>query len=230
MPEPLYLGIETSGLWTGAALVRGGSVLFEESLGPGTDHNELIVGLLDRAFSTAGVERRDLAGIGVTIGPGMFTSLRVGLAAAKALAMAHSCPLRGIDTLAALAATAGPGGPVLAVIDARKGQVYAALWSGDRRLLAAAVVDLPGIAAWLGPVTARELTLAGSGTGLCLARLTAAGWSCTDSSVTAPRPATLAQMAAADIAAGRVDSLADLEPRYLRRTDAELARDKRTRD
>jgi tRNA threonylcarbamoyladenosine biosynthesis protein TsaB len=230
VPEPLVLGIETSGLWTGVALLRGETALFSESLGPGTDHNELVVSLLDRAFRSAGVEPAALAGIGVTVGPGMFTSLRVGVAAAKALAMADACPLRGIGTLAALAATAGGSGAVLTVVDAHKGQVYVALWSGGTARLEPAVVDVAAVADWLGtglkPVSA--LRLAGSGTGLCVEILRAAGFDCLDTGIAVPDPVAVARMAAADIAAGRIDGLADLEPRYLRRTDAELARDKRT--
>ena len=228
MPEPLTLGIETSGLWTGAALVSGERVLFEESVGPGTGHNEVIVGLLDRAFRSAGIGPAVLAGIGVTVGPGMFTSLRVGLAAAKALAMAAGCALRGVDTLAALAATAGPGGAVLALIDAHRGQVYAALWDDGEARLEPAVVDPDRVVDWLGqPPAGPALRLAGSGTELCIGGLVSAGRDCADTGVRAPAARVVARLAAADIAAGRADRLADLAPRYLRRTDAELARERK---
>lgn len=228
MPESLVLGIETSGLWTGAALVSGERVLFEESVGPGTGHNEVIVDLLDRAFRSSGMVPAALAGIGVTVGPGMFTSLRVGLAAAKALAMASGCPLRGVDTLAALAATAGPGGAVLALIDARKGQVYAALWDDGETRLEPAVVDLDRVVDWLdGQAPAgTALRLAGSGTELCIGNLVSAGRDCADTGVRVPAARVVARLAATDIAAGRADSLADLAPSYLRRTDAELARER----
>ena len=232
MTEPLILGIETSGLWTEAVLVSGGRILFEESVGPGANHNEVIVDLLDRAFRSARADPGALTGIGVTVGPGMFTSLRVGLAAAKALAMASGCPLRGIDTLAALAATAGPGEPTLALIDARKGQVYAALWDKGEARLEPAVVDLDRVVEWLAAQlpAGQALRVAGSGTELCIDNLVSAGHDCTDTGIRVPAARVVAQLAATDIAAGRADSLADLAPRYLRRTDAELARERQHPD
>jgi tRNA threonylcarbamoyladenosine biosynthesis protein TsaB len=64
--------------------------------------------------------------IGVGIGPGGFTGLRIGIATARALAQARDLPLAGVSSLAALAAAAAGERPVVAVIDARRGEVYAA--------------------------------------------------------------------------------------------------------
>lgn len=105
---------------------------------------ETALAVLERPMEQGGMERiagltRDLmraAGfgfdvidrIGVTTGPGSFTGLRVGLAFAQGLGAALSRPVIGLSSLDALAASAASSGAVLAVIDARRGQVYARLF------------------------------------------------------------------------------------------------------
>ena len=74
----------------------------------------------------AGVAPRELAGVACGRGPGMFTGCRVALATAKGLALALGCPLFGLSTLAVIAGAAGARGPILALLDARRGEVYAA--------------------------------------------------------------------------------------------------------
>src|SRR5688500_15374987 len=78
----------------------------------------------------AGIRFRDLDAIAVGLGPGTFTGLRIGVATARALAKANDMPLRGVSSLAALAAGM-PDGPRLPLIDARRGEVYGALFGGD---------------------------------------------------------------------------------------------------
>ncbi|MEO0073504.1 MAG: tRNA (adenosine(37)-N6)-threonylcarbamoyltransferase complex dimerization subunit type 1 TsaB, partial [candidate division WOR-3 bacterium] len=75
---PVFLGIDTSGYTTQVALVENGQVLHEESCCFAAGHNEVLVDMVCSALKSAGGCVSDLAGVGVTIGPGMFTSLRVG--------------------------------------------------------------------------------------------------------------------------------------------------------
>jgi tRNA threonylcarbamoyladenosine biosynthesis protein TsaB len=88
----------------------------------------LAVELLERA----GIGWDDVDRIAVGVGPGTFTGLRIGIATARALARARDIPLSGVPTLQSLALNAlGPGrpiGPVLAVLDARRGEVFVAGW------------------------------------------------------------------------------------------------------
>ncbi|HYD28433.1 tRNA (adenosine(37)-N6)-threonylcarbamoyltransferase complex dimerization subunit type 1 TsaB [Brevundimonas sp.] len=90
-------------------------------------HQERLAGMVRDAVAEAGgfggVDR-----IGVTVGPGSFTGLRVGLAFAQGLGAALDRPVVGLSTLDGLAASAGGDGAVAALIDARRGQVYARFW------------------------------------------------------------------------------------------------------
>jgi tRNA threonylcarbamoyladenosine biosynthesis protein TsaB len=222
MTPRFILGIETSGTESGVALLRGDELLLAVNRPTGAAHNEALPLLLEAAFRDSGVGPAGLDGIGVTIGPGMFTSLRVGLSVAKSIALVRDIPVVGVGTLPALAATVGPGRPVLAVIDARKAQVYAALYDHGRELLAPCVVmpaELPSLLpAGLRPV------VAGSGAGLCVGPLRESGVDVCESGIIQPLPAVIARTAATAIAAGNVGTPDDIEPLYIRRTDAELSR------
>ena len=226
----VVLGIETSGVDTGLALVRDGAIVFTHVEPPGATHSEIALPLLDRLLRENGISPSDIDAIGVTIGPGMFTSLRVGLAAAKGLALARGTPIKGIGTLSALATGVTTQEPVLAVVDARKGEVYAAVYCKGRELLAAYVTAPAALPATLQSaicnLTRAALPVAGSGTLLCLDLLRTAGIRATDTGVRHPDPAVVARLAALEIGAGRTDNIESLEPLYLRRTDAELNRER----
>ena len=90
--------------------------------------SELLVPTIDSVLQAAGMEYSALDRIAVTIGPGTFTGLRIGLAAARAIGLAAGCPVIGVTTLEALAngarEQAGVGDEMCVAIDARRGQVY----------------------------------------------------------------------------------------------------------
>lgn len=91
-------------------------------------HQERLAGMARDAVADAGGGFDALDRIGVTVGPGSFTGLRVGMAFAQGLGAALDRPVVGLSTLDALAASIEPAGLVAAVIDARRGQVYARLF------------------------------------------------------------------------------------------------------
>ncbi len=103
------------------------------------NHAARVLPLLEDALAEAGVAWDDVERIAIGVGPGGFTGLRIGIATARALAQARGLPLAPVSSLAALAAGAG-GGPVAAVLDARRGEAFAGVWDGDRELLAPAAL------------------------------------------------------------------------------------------
>ena len=104
-------------------------------------HASRLLVLLERALGEAGVAWEEVDRIAVGVGPGGFTGLRIGIATARALAQARGLPLVPVSSLSALAQGAGDGaGVVAAVIDARRGEVFAAAWDGAGELVAPAAM------------------------------------------------------------------------------------------
>lgn len=113
-------------------------------------HAERLLPVLEEVLGEAGWRWRDLDRLAVTVGPGNFTGLRAGIAVARALGLALGLPALGLGTLEATAQAAGGGDvaaerrPILAVLDARRGQVYAQRFGpGLVPLEAPALVDRP---------------------------------------------------------------------------------------
>ncbi len=103
-------------------------------------HAEALMPLIAAVMNDANTEFAELDRIAVTVGPGSFTGLRVGVAAARAIALATGKPAVGLTTLAALAAPffdSGEGGALMAVVDARHDRVYMQLFGPDGRSLVA---------------------------------------------------------------------------------------------
>lgn len=100
-------------------------------------HATALLPLITRLMDEAGLDWDAIDRIAVGVGPGTFTGLRIGVATAKALAQAAGAALVGVSTLHALAVAAGPDqaenrDAVLAVLDARRGEVYAGAWNPRR--------------------------------------------------------------------------------------------------
>jgi len=226
----IFLGVETSGTSTGLALAVSGGVVAELVEHSSCGHNEVLMPLLDRLLKGSGMTARDLSGIGVDIGPGMFTSLRVGLSAAKGLAVTHRIPVVGVNSLWSLARTAqATMDSVLSVMDARKHQVYAALYVQGRPAIAPSVMSPEQLVSEVKSRLPKQtrLVVAGSGVGICADLLAAAGAELELTGVENPSPGVAALEAGERIAKGLADDVAAIEPLYLRRTDAELAREQK---
>ena len=149
-------------------------------------------------------------------------------AVAKGISLSHRVPLKGVSTLDAIvhtAVSANPGSSVgryfLPLVDARKGELYCALYQGTARRSEYMVLnptELPGL-------TEAAMTLCGPGALPGRAALEAAfGPRAVYAPVEYPAPEQVARLARFEILAGRADDAASLAPVYLRRTDAELRR------
>lgn len=129
------LGIDTSTAASAACVLRADGEAFEveppaERLTGGPGHASELLPAVAGCLERAGLDWDVLDAIGVGIGPGTFTGLRIGVATARALADAHGAELRPVSSLMALAQGArGEGaGTVLALIDARRGELFSALY------------------------------------------------------------------------------------------------------
>ena len=209
----IVLALDTANGACSAAVLKDGVVLaaFSEPMMRG--HQERLAPLVREALSEAGIAASDLDRIGVTVGPGSFTGLRVGLAFAKGLALALGRPCIGIGSLEALAASAPGAGLTAAVIDAKRGQVYLQVFEAGVPVMAPDVLPI-GIAAarlaelWSGGTS----RLVGPGAALLADVLPRAELI----ERAAPDPVALARLAAGKPAA------APARPLYLRAPDAKL--------
>jgi tRNA threonylcarbamoyladenosine biosynthesis protein TsaB len=126
------LAIETATRCAGCALWEDGGLLASFMLVAGHRHAEVLMPAVDELCRRAGRSAGDLQGVAVDIGPGLFTGLRVGLATASTIALARDLPAVGVTSLEALAhAARRRAGLVVAIVDARRSEVYWALFDSD---------------------------------------------------------------------------------------------------
>jgi tRNA threonylcarbamoyladenosine biosynthesis protein TsaB len=132
----MILGIETATQICGVALTRGDSLIAEYRLNLKNSHARLLAGIVEKIMADSRVTFADLAVIAISIGPGSFTGLRIGLAFAKGAAFSHHLPVVAVPTLHALASQAPiADGMVCAVLRSRANEYYMALY--ERRGFAA---------------------------------------------------------------------------------------------
>jgi tRNA threonylcarbamoyladenosine biosynthesis protein TsaB len=191
-----------------AAAERGRCVL---DLGKG--HAEHLIGTIDAALAAAGLGYADLGAVAVSIGPGSFTGVRVGVATARGLALALKIPAIGVTTLEAIAAETQPAYPerqTLVALDAGRGHVYVAVYQSFSMLrygpAMIAFEDAAALAKEGEPVL----------TGTAAEKIAAAG----SGNVVASLSATADIAIYAQIAATRGPSAEKPKPLYLRAPDA----------
>lgn len=145
----IVLAIDTAGTGCFAAVYDSGSERVLGSAGAeiGKGHAEQLMAFVDEALAASGKMLSDLDRIAVTIGPGSFTGIRVGVAAARGFALALGIPAVGVSTLAAIARSAGnqhAGRSVLAAMDAKRDELYWQIFDADGKPRADATVVLRG--------------------------------------------------------------------------------------
>jgi tRNA threonylcarbamoyladenosine biosynthesis protein TsaB len=139
----VILAIETASETGGVALVEGGRVLGERQIGGHAPrHAAELLATLDALLAELGRSLEEVDPIALSIGPGSFTGLRIGLATALGLCFGTDRQIVPVPTLAALSTQAGDVEPIVSLLDARKGQVYGGRYrAGGACLVADAVCD-----------------------------------------------------------------------------------------
>jgi tRNA threonylcarbamoyladenosine biosynthesis protein TsaB len=157
-------------------------------------HQERLAPMVRELMAGANAPFSALDRIGVTVGPGSFTGLRVGLAFAKGLGLALGRPVVGVGVLHALARAAAPAGPAAAVIDAGRGRVYLQLFEGAEPLGAPDVLASDeALARLVQAFPDGDFTLCGPGAALLAPTWPAARLAASD----VPDPVVVARLAAA---------------------------------
>lgn len=225
------VGFDTATDDTAVAATAGDEVLYEVSLGPdgkgGPLHATSLLGEVERAVAASGgwetVER-----IGVGLGPGSFTGVRVGVASARGLGLSRGLPVFGVGTLDALGRGLGEAAgdrDALAVADARRGEVFAALYSPRGERLWGPLVSSPeGLGERIAGLS-RPTLCGGAGAVRFRQQLASRGAEIPGDADPLHRVAARHVCALAAAAEGEPDSGA---PIYLRAPDAERWRERGT--
>ena len=128
----LILAFETSAKAASVALLEGKQLLAESYQNTGMTHSQTLMVMAEDLLKTCGKTARDIDAVAVAEGPGSFTGVRIGVAAAKGFAWGRDIPCFGISTLEAMALSLGAyDGIVCPVMDARRSQVYNALFEAN---------------------------------------------------------------------------------------------------
>jgi tRNA threonylcarbamoyladenosine biosynthesis protein TsaB len=226
----IILALDTTTRDGSIAVLHDGVVRVEHTGDPSLTHGQRLPRELARALGDAHVRLEDVDVLAVAAGPGSFTGLRVGIATIQGIAMAHGKRVVPVSVLEALARSAiNPDRPIGAWMEAQRQEVFAALYSADGRDVLLAPVSAPPatvLASWSQTVDLRHITFVGDGATHhqdILRRDIGDGVA-----IVAPPPLAgiIAQIAAENPARAVLPHA--IVPIYVRRSDAELARERRS--
>ena len=223
-----FLGIETSTHSGSVALVDGDTILGEIFLNVGPSHSERLLPMVDWLLRAAGMKKDDLEGIAVSSGPGSFTSLRVGISTAKGMAFSLGIPIVGVSSLEVLSRNlVHTPYAICSVIDARRKQVYAALFRCIRDEPMRLKEDCLTDPLELIETVSEETIFVGDGAVLYRELIEKSlgdqAMFCT-SSFNFPRASHCAQAAMRKMSGDNKGETTPFSPRYLRKADAEISK------
>jgi tRNA threonylcarbamoyladenosine biosynthesis protein TsaB len=221
----MILAIETSTKFGGVVLYNRGSVLSVKRFTGGVNASETLLPAISELLAEQTMQLGDLSSIAVTIGPGSFTGLRVGLTAAKTLAYFNQLPVFAVPTLDVLALPAQvPGSTIAALMDARKGEVYGAVYRVTQSMERVSEFCVCSIEQFLEGQT--DVIITGNAINLYREKIEAICGSSvrfTDEGIWYPDPVTLAQCADnGSYPVYRGEALFSLAPLYIRKSEAEI--------
>ena len=226
------LALETSAKAVSAAVTEDGKVLASGYQDTGLTHSRTLMPIVEHILKNTDLTVQDCDVIAVAAGPGSFTGIRIGVSAAKGLAFAAEKPAVGVSTLAAMARNvAWLDGLVICAMDARRQQVYNALFQAENgtltRLTPDRAISLEDLAAEVKG-DQRPKIIVGDGARLCYNALSEQGISCRMA------PPHLVMQNAVSVAleaeelarAGHLLTAQELQPVYLRPAQAQRLRDR----
>ena len=219
------LALETATDTCSVALLRDGHVEVDLALHRPRAHAERLVPMVQEALHLGGLAPADLDAVAVSMGPGSYTGLRIGVSTAKGLCFATSAQLVGVPSLEALAhpaaAFAAEGDLIVAATNSRRHEVYAAAFRLADGVLQAvaepAALETTDLAGWLPPAPG-ALWLVGSGAERAAAPLQADGHAprLLPPTLLPPSAAPVARIGYARVMRGETEDVAAFEPRYLK--------------
>lgn len=225
----IILGIDTSSIVATCAIATEDRLIAELVVNNKKTHSQKLLPAIARMFEESDMSIESVDAIAVAKGPGSFTGLRIGVSTAKGLAFALQKPVVGINTLDALAYNVGLCEKLVCpLLNARRGQVYTALYQGDitkiRRLTEYMAVGLDEITGLIH-TKGQPVIFLGDGAIVYKQEIKDAlgDLSITSSSAfSMPRASSVAFLGIETLVRGEYQSAEDLEPFYLRRSQAEI--------
>ena len=224
------LAFETSAKAASVALTDGGKLLAESYQNTGMTHSQTLMVMAQDLLKTCGLSPKDVDAVAVAAGPGSFTGVRIGVAAAKGYAWGGELPCYGVSTLEAMARSLGVWqGYIVPAMDARRSQVYTAIFHAEKGVLTRVEEDMAISLQELGEKIKNyeeSIFLVGDGALLCYNTLLEE----VPALVLPPehrmhqRAAGVALAAQAMADAGDPGNGAELTPNYLRLSQAERER------
>ena len=227
------LALETSAKAVSAAVVEDGFPLAAASQCTGLTHSRTLMPMVEGLLKNSDLTMADMDAVAVAAGPGSFTGIRIGIAAAKGLAWAAEKPCVGVSTLEAMAeGMAHVEGTIVCAMDARRSQVYNALFRAEggklHRLCPDRPISLEELAAELKNIPGAQF-IVGDGAKLCYTYMSEQRIPCRVA------PSRLVMQSAIGVGivgermalAGQTVSAQDLSPVYLRLSQAERERNER---
>src|SRR6266851_4347564 len=225
-PAPTLLAIETAGSGCSAAVARGGTMLAAEYRALRHGHAEALFPMIERVMEEAGLAPSQLDAVAAAIGPGGFTGIRVGLAAAHGIALSVGARLIGISSFAAVAAGIGGVGDgecesLLVALDSRRADLYVQLFGRDAASpLGAPQALLPDhLGDYVARVTVGRLLIAGDAAEAAAAALHGRV-PCVIAADSAPDAQGVAAAALVELRSGTMAG--PVRPLYLRPADVTL--------
>ena len=226
----LILAFETSAKAASVALMDGDKLLGESYQNTGLTHSQTLMPMAQDLLKSCGYEPQQVEAVAVAAGPGSFTGVRIGVAAAKGFAWGKQLPCYGVSTLEAMALNLGVHqGLVIPVMDARRSQVYTATFRAEdgklTRLCQDRAISLQDLGQEIKNAD-QPIFLVGDGSILCYNTLKSEvpGLILPAEHRMHQRAAGVALAAAVMIAAGEPGDGAQLTPNYLRLSQAERER------